>query len=102
LAEENVDELIGSPSRVLWNLVDNLGTTRDILRNDATLATHFTYDANGNRTNTGYATGANNQLANDGTFSYTYAPTTPKATAPAALTSPAAPSRSMRGIIATG
>ncbi len=30
------------------------------------------YDANGNRTNTGYATGANNQLTNDGTFSYTY------------------------------
>ncbi len=47
LAEENVAELITSPSRVLWNLVDNLGTTRDIARNDATLATHFTFDAFG-------------------------------------------------------
>ncbi len=47
LAEENVSELITAPSRVLWNLVDNLGTTRDIARNDSTLATHFTYDAFG-------------------------------------------------------
>jgi RHS repeat-associated protein len=32
----------------------------------------YTYDANGNRTNTGYETGFNNQLLNDGTYSYEY------------------------------
>ena len=32
----------------------------------------YTYDANGNRTNNGYATGVNNQLLNDGTYSYEY------------------------------
>ncbi|HVC96161.1 MAG TPA: RHS repeat-associated core domain-containing protein, partial [Pirellulales bacterium] len=30
------------------------------------------FDANGNRTNTGYTTGTNNQLTSDGTFDYTY------------------------------
>jgi RHS repeat-associated protein len=30
----------------------------------------YSYDANGNRTNTGYTTGDDNQLTNDGTFSY--------------------------------
>ncbi len=32
----------------------------------------YSYDANGNRTMTGYATGDNNQLLDDGTYSYTY------------------------------
>jgi RHS repeat-associated protein len=32
----------------------------------------FTYDANGNRTNTGYSTGGNNQLLSDGTYNYQY------------------------------
>ncbi len=32
----------------------------------------YGYDSNGNRTNTGYSTGSNNQLTSDGTFDYTY------------------------------
>ena len=32
----------------------------------------YSYDLNGNRTNTGYQTTTNNRLTNDGTFSYTY------------------------------
>ena len=32
----------------------------------------YTYDANGNRTNTGYTTGTNNQLLSDGTYNYEY------------------------------
>jgi RHS repeat-associated protein len=32
----------------------------------------YTYDANGNRTTPGYQTGPNNQLLNDGTYSYEY------------------------------
>jgi RHS repeat-associated protein len=32
----------------------------------------YNYDANGNRTSTGYQTGANNQLLSDGTFTYQY------------------------------
>jgi YD repeat-containing protein len=33
---------------------------------------NFTYDDNGNRTNTGYVTGDNNQLLSDGKFNYQY------------------------------
>jgi RHS repeat-associated protein len=32
----------------------------------------YSFDKNGNRTNTGYSTGTNNQLTSDGTFNYTY------------------------------
>jgi len=32
----------------------------------------YSYDANGNRTNTGYATGDHNRLTSDGTYNYTY------------------------------
>jgi len=32
----------------------------------------YTYDANGNRTNTGYTTGTNNQMTSDGTYRYQY------------------------------
>jgi RHS repeat-associated protein len=32
----------------------------------------WSYDANGNRTNSGYVTGTGNQLTNDGVFTYTY------------------------------
>jgi RHS repeat-associated protein len=32
----------------------------------------FSFDANGNRNSTGYQTGTNNEMLNDGTFSYTY------------------------------
>jgi uncharacterized protein RhaS with RHS repeats len=34
----------------------------------------YSYDANGNRTNTGYGTGVNNQLLTDGTSNYQYDP----------------------------
>jgi RHS repeat-associated protein len=49
------------------------------LTDQLTLADHsyqtdeaYSYDANGNRTNTGYTTGPNNRLLSDGTFTYTY------------------------------
>jgi RHS repeat-associated protein len=32
----------------------------------------YSYDANGNRTNTGYATGSDNRLTSDGTYTYTH------------------------------
>ncbi|UBF30104.1 hypothetical protein K9N68_38650 (plasmid) [Kovacikia minuta CCNUW1] len=32
----------------------------------------YSYDANGNRTNSGYQTGTNNQLSSDGVYNYTY------------------------------
>src|SRR5690606_4100959 len=34
----------------------------------------YSYDLTGNRTNTGYVTGPNNQLLNDGDHSYSYDP----------------------------
>jgi len=33
---------------------------------------NWTYDLTGNRTNTGYQTGAANQLVTDGTYNYTF------------------------------
>ena len=48
-------------------------------KSELTAATHtfqsnesYSYDNNGNRTMTGYQTGDDNQLTNDGTYSYTY------------------------------
>lgn len=48
-------------------------------RNQVRLADHsyqtdesYSYDANGNRTNSGYQTGPNNRLTNDGSFTYQY------------------------------
>jgi RHS repeat-associated protein len=33
---------------------------------------NYSYDSNGNRTNTGYSTGTNNRVTSDGTYNYTY------------------------------
>ena len=35
-------------------------------------AAGYTYDANGNRTMTGYTTGTGNEMTSDGTYNYTY------------------------------
>jgi len=35
---------------VLWPLVDNLGTVRDLAKQDGTIAAHYKYDAYGNAT----------------------------------------------------
>ena len=56
------------------------GTTNYTYDNDGQLlgatgsqpAASYQYDANGNRTSTGYVTGADNLLLSDGTFNYTY------------------------------
>ena len=42
----------------------------DQLTHDGTAT--YSYDANGNRTMAGYATGPGNRLTNDGTWTYTY------------------------------
>ena len=39
---------------------------------DPDLSEDHTYDANGNRTDTGYVTGAGNRLVSDGTYRYLY------------------------------
>jgi len=45
-----------------------------LLHNQLTFASGsaFSYDANGNRNSTGYATSSDNELTNDGTWTYTY------------------------------
>jgi hypothetical protein len=43
------------------------GATYNYQSNEA-----YTYDANGNRTNTGYSTGTGNRLNSDGTYNYQY------------------------------
>ena len=47
LAQEDVTQTISSPDRVLWHLSDNLGTVRDLAKNDGTLGAHFQYDSFG-------------------------------------------------------
>ncbi len=39
---------------------------------DGTTGATYSYDPTGNRKNTGYVTGTNNELLNDGTFTYSY------------------------------
>jgi RHS repeat-associated protein len=63
-----------------WQSVTATGTLSDThtYSYDATSqltadgSTAYSYDANGNRTMTGYQTGTNNQITNDGVFAYTY------------------------------
>lgn len=47
LAQEDVTESTTSADRVLWPLVDNLGTVRDLAKNDETLGEHYKYDSYG-------------------------------------------------------
>jgi hypothetical protein len=47
LAQEDVTESINDPERVLWPLVDNLGTVRDLADNAGTIVAHFQYDSFG-------------------------------------------------------
>jgi RHS repeat-associated protein len=59
-----------------WQSGSNSGSrsytydANDQLTSDGT--SNWTYDLNGNRTNTGYQTNADNRLASDGTWNYTY------------------------------
>ena len=53
------------------NTYDNTGQLTD--SNHTSQANeNYSYDANGNRTNSGYATGPDNQLLSDGTYNYAY------------------------------
>ena len=47
LAQENIDETTSSADRVHWHLTDNLGTVRDLAKNDGTAGEHYEYDAYG-------------------------------------------------------
>ena len=47
LAQEDVTQTLTSPDRALWHLSDNLGTIRDLAKNDGTLGEHFQYDSFG-------------------------------------------------------
>ena len=76
------DDGLGRLSQEQWGstgqTVNTLAFTYNVA-SEVTPATHsyqaneaYNYDANGNRTNTGYSTGANNRLLSDGTFNYQY------------------------------
>ena len=47
LAQEDVTKNVTAADRVLWPIVDHLGTVRDLVKQDGTVATHFVYDAFG-------------------------------------------------------
>jgi RHS repeat-associated protein len=57
----------GAPTTYGYDVTNQLAT---VVNSSGT--TTFGYDLNGNRTNTGYVTGSENQLTTDGTYSYTY------------------------------
>ena len=47
LAQEDVTEATSSADRIVWPLVDNLNTVRDLAKNDATPGEHYKYDSFG-------------------------------------------------------
>jgi RHS repeat-associated protein len=47
-AQEDLSKTLGDAARNLWPLVDNLGTVRDLAKQDGTIAVHYTYDSYGN------------------------------------------------------
>jgi len=47
LAQEDVTKSISATDRVLWPVVDHLGTVRDLVKQDGTVAEHFEYDGFG-------------------------------------------------------
>jgi YD repeat-containing protein len=57
----------GAPTTYGYDTTNQLTTVTN-----ASGTTTYGYDLNGNRTNTGYVTGSENQLTTDGTYSYTY------------------------------
>ena len=48
LAQEDVTKNLSATDRILWPLVDNLSTVRNLAKQDGTIAAHYTYDAYGN------------------------------------------------------
>ena len=94
-ADQNVTSIVSynSSSSVIesfkytYDRAGNLSTETDTQLSTATTTTYsyddanqltgsggasYSYDANGNRTMTGYTTGAGNELTSDGTYDYTY------------------------------
>ena len=47
LAQEDVTKNLTATDRVLWPVVDQLGTVRDLVKQDGTVATHFVYTSFG-------------------------------------------------------
>ncbi len=50
LAQEDLSKTLGDATRTLWSLLDNLGTVRDLAKQDGTIAVHYKYDSYGNVT----------------------------------------------------
>jgi RHS repeat-associated protein len=59
---------IDGTSKFTYDSTNQLTSTDHSFQTDEA----YSFDANGNRTNTGYSTGGNNQLLSDGTYSYEY------------------------------
>ena len=49
-AQEDLSKTLGDATRILWPLVDHLGTVRDLAKQDGTIAVHYKYDSYGNVT----------------------------------------------------
>ena len=68
---------MATSAETLGSIVDSASYTSDSTGQLLTAAGSsppetYSYDSNGNRTNTGYATGPNNELLSDGTYTYSY------------------------------
>ena len=46
-AQEDLSKTLGDAARNLWPLVDQLGTVRDLAKQDGTIAVHYKYDSFG-------------------------------------------------------
>jgi RHS repeat-associated protein len=73
-AYDAADRLTGytGPEGVKTYTYDNTDQLTNVAGSNGLYTETFTYDANGNRTMAGYATGTGNRMTADGTYTYTY------------------------------
>ncbi|MCP4541196.1 MAG: RHS repeat-associated core domain-containing protein, partial [Chloroflexi bacterium] len=72
ISDFDFDSLVGDDGDAAYSYDDTNQLTASDYASDWQTDESYTYDDNGNRTNTGYTTGDHNRLTSDGTYNYTY------------------------------
>ena len=72
ITDFELDSLVGDDGDAAYSYDDTNQLTASDYASDWQTDESYTYDDNGNRTNTGYTTGDHNRLTSDGTYNYTY------------------------------
>jgi RHS repeat-associated protein len=72
ITDFDFDSLVGDDGDAAYSYDDTNQLTASDYASDWQTDESYTYDDNGNRTNTGYTTGDHNRLTSDGTYNFTY------------------------------